>query len=99
MINNDVTNTTTTKTLSVIDSSDNEMEIDLRISSTSTNLFDKNNALNSNLINVHQPPPLSSTKSQLSWITYNEDMLVQMPMEQVQFIDMAIRMINNNWKT
>nr|XP_027194835.1 uncharacterized protein LOC113789492 [Dermatophagoides pteronyssinus] len=40
-----------------------------------------------------------TTKSHLSWITYNEDMLVQMPMEQVQFIDMAIRMINNNWKT
>nr|XP_027203912.1 ras guanine nucleotide exchange factor P-like [Dermatophagoides pteronyssinus] len=69
LINNDVTNTTTTKTLSVIDSSDNEMEIDLRISSTSTNLFDKNNALNSNLINVHQPPSLSSSKSQLSSLT------------------------------
>nr|XP_046916059.1 transient receptor potential cation channel subfamily M member 2-like [Dermatophagoides farinae] len=39
----------------------------------------------------------SSTRSQLSWISYNEDMLVQMPMEQVQFIDNAIRMINTNW--
>lgn len=47
MINNDVT--TTTKTLSVIDSSVNEMEIDLRVSSsTSSNSFDKNISLNSN---------------------------------------------------
>ncbi|XP_075590793.1 uncharacterized protein LOC124490666 isoform X2 [Dermatophagoides farinae] len=61
MINNDVT--TTTKTLSVIDSSDYEMGIDLRVSSTSSNLLDKNISLNVNRMNIRLPKPQSSSSS------------------------------------
>ncbi|OTF77807.1 hypothetical protein BLA29_000632 [Euroglyphus maynei] len=65
-------------------------KIDWKLTDALINQDDDDNNNNNNNRNDYR-----TIRSKLSWITYNEDMLVQMPMEQVQFIDNAIHTINN----